>query len=150
MSNSQIIGHQLASRLLYKNQEIAKINLTQIYIELTQFVKASSKLTLAHHSLYCYFEDASFDKSCKIGVHVTGWETQVDASDYSIKDFNELGFRRVQIKILPKLSLKEQLQAFYGQHSLETDTLWRLSCDFDFKNDGLEILTYLDFFNLVK
>lgn len=149
MHRENKISEQLACRLLYKEQLIENINLTQVYMELTQFIQNSSKLTIADQTLYCYFNNG-IEKKCKVGVHVIGWDTQVVASEYRTTDFNHLKFDRIPFKIDSNNSLSKQILENYHQNKVNLEDPFRFTCDFLISEGGFKIETYLDFFSLIK
>lgn len=151
---------QLNCRLLYREMRFTELNLSQLYVELSNLVQASGKIQAADSCLYCYFDNSSktlssssddsseiLSSTCKAGIHIVGWETGLQDE---VLDFSKIDFERFPIATPQKsedlVSSYLGLIERYKTLSLKEYSL-RLSCEFELKDQSFKIQSYLDFFN---
>lgn len=155
MHKEEPANTQLNCRFMYHERELKDLNLAQIYLELSNLIQASGKIQAADYCLYCYFIDENFKFSelqkCWAGMHIVGWDTGLHR-EVCVKDFGQLEFQRFAI---PTPSSFHDLQKSYEKlvstkERPNSSAPWRLTCEFKVTGQSFEILSYIDFFSLVK
>lgn len=145
---------QMASRFIYKVLVLSQLDLAQEYFLISKEIQNSGKVMLLDHNFYCFFDSFEIEDfenvKCKVGMNIIGWDTDLINSNYEIKDFSKLEFDRFEIVINENEDLAPQIQKFYKIYAPLNASSFRLTTEIKLQKEKFEIITYLDFFSLVK